>query len=62
MDAKNKAAPERPLPEPIHRKLIGLLKRFLILGGMPEVIATYVQDHDLTLCGQILDDLITSKN
>jgi uncharacterized protein len=60
LDAKKKATPERPLPEPIHQKLIGLFKRFLVLGGMPEVIATYVQGHNLTRCGQILDDLITS--
>jgi uncharacterized protein len=60
LGAKKKALPEHPLPEPIHQKLIGLFKRFLVLGGMPEVIATYVQGHDLTRCGQVLDDLITS--
>jgi predicted AAA+ superfamily ATPase len=60
LDAKRKATPEHPLPEPIHQKSIGLFKRFLVLGGMPEVIATYVQGHDLTHCGQVLDDLITS--
>jgi predicted AAA+ superfamily ATPase len=60
LDAKKKATPEQPLPEPIHQKLIGLFKRFLVLGGMPEIIATYVQDRDLTRCGQIVDDLITS--
>lgn len=60
LDAKKKAAPGQPLPEPIHQKLIGLFKRFLVLGGMPEVIATYIQDHDLPRCGQILDDLISS--
>lgn len=60
LDAKKKAAPEQPLQEPIHQKLIGLFKRFLVLGGMPEVIAAYVQSRDLTRCGQILDDLITS--
>lgn len=60
LDAKKRAAPERPLQEPIHQKLNGLFKRFLVLGGMPEVIATYAQGHDLARCGQILDDLITS--
>jgi uncharacterized protein len=59
-EAKAKAGPVHPLPEPIHQKLIGLLKRFLILGGMPEVVATYVQGRDLINCGQVLDDLITS--
>jgi len=60
LDAKKKATPEHPLPEPIHQKLTVLLKRFLVLGGMPEVIATYVQGHDLNRCGQVLDDLIVS--
>ncbi|TDX00631.1 ATP-binding protein [Dinghuibacter silviterrae] len=60
LDAKKKAAPGNPLLEPIHQKLIGLLKRFLVLGGMPEVIAAYVQDRNLVRCGQVLDDLITS--
>ncbi len=60
LEAKRKANPEHPLQEPIHQKLLGLLKRFLVLGGMPEVIATYVQGHDLTRCGQVLDDLIIS--
>jgi uncharacterized protein len=59
-EAKTKAGPGHPLPGPIHQKLNGLLKRFLILGGMPEVVATYVQGRDLIRCGQALDDLITS--
>ena len=60
LEAKRKASSRQPLSEPIHQKFIGLLKRFLILGGMPEVVATYVQGHDLTRCSQVLDDLITS--
>ncbi len=60
LDAKKKASPRQPLQEPIHQKLIGLLKRFLILGGMPEVVANYVQGNGLTRCSQVLDDLITS--
>jgi predicted AAA+ superfamily ATPase len=59
-EAKGKAGPGHPLSEPIHQKLIGLLKRFLILGGMPEVVAAYVESRDLDRCGQVLDDLVTS--
>lgn len=60
LEAKKNANPEKPLSEPVHRKLISLVKRFLILGGMPEVISTYVQQNSLQACGQVLDDLITS--
>jgi len=38
--AKKKATFQRPLAEPIHQKLLNHVKRFLILGGMPEVVAS----------------------
>ncbi|BAV04222.1 hypothetical protein SAMN05421788_10449 [Filimonas lacunae] len=60
LNAKSKASPNHPLPEPIHNKLIAHCKRFLVLGGMPEVVATYVEYKDLLRCGQVLDDLTTS--
>jgi predicted AAA+ superfamily ATPase len=60
VDGKNKASVEKPLPEPLHLKLLGLLKRFLMLGGMPEVVAHYAEFRDFNACGQILDDLIIS--
>jgi len=60
LEAKKKASRESPLAEPVHQKLIGMLKRFLILGGMPEAVAAYVQGHDIIQSSQILDDIITS--
>ena len=60
LNAKQKASPEQPLAEPIHDKLLGYLKRFLIIGGMPEVVANYVQDKDINNCQRVLDDLIIS--
>lgn len=60
LEAKKKANPDHPLSGPIHQKLIGLFKRFLVLGGMPEVVAAYVQGESMTKCGQVLDDLIIS--
>jgi predicted AAA+ superfamily ATPase len=32
LDAKKKAAPEQPLQEPIHQKLIGLFQTFFSFG------------------------------
>jgi uncharacterized protein len=60
LKAKKEAGPDNPLSEPAHQKLISLTKRFLVLGGMPEVIAIYIQQQNLLACGQVLDDLITS--
>ena len=59
-DTKSKANPENPLIGPIHDKLLDLLKRFMILGGMPAVVASFVSNGDVTVCERILDDLIFS--
>lgn len=60
LNAKRNASAESSLLEPIHDKLLDLLKRFMILGGMPEVISCYVEKNDLQACGRVLDDLIVS--
>ncbi len=60
LEAKKKASINKPLPEPIHEKLIEHIKRFLIIGGMPEVVASYAKNKNISFCRQILDDLITS--
>jgi len=54
------ASPQIPLSEPVHIKALDLYKRFLILGGMPKIVATYIEDHDLLKCQRVLDDLIYS--
>ena len=60
LEAKRKASQEKPLVEPVHQKLLDQLKRFLIIGGMPEVVSSYVQNGNINKCGRVLDDLITS--
>lgn len=59
-EAKKNATLVKPLAEPLHQKLLGHFKRFLVIGGMPEVIASYVKNSNINQCGQILDDLIIS--
>ncbi|MFH1842951.1 MAG: AAA family ATPase [bacterium] len=48
-----------PLPEPLHRELIEMLKRYFVVGGMPEAVNTYVESGDLhesrTIQREILD-------
>ncbi len=60
LEAKRKATINKPLAEPVHQKLLSHVKRFLVLGGMPEVVASYVENNNINQCGQVLDDLITS--
>ncbi|MEI6050244.1 MAG: AAA family ATPase [Bacteroidota bacterium] len=60
LKAKNDASLDFPLHDAVHQKLLSYLKKFLILGGMPEVIAEYVQEHNIRECQRILDDLIIS--
>ncbi len=55
-----KATPSAPLADAIHENILACLRIFLIIGGMPEVISSYVQHHDIRKCQQILDDLIVS--
>lgn len=55
---RKRSNPAAPLPEPIHLKLVKHLKRFLIIGGMPEVIVQYIIKKDINVCAQILDDLM----
>lgn len=59
-EAIRKASPQQSLLEPIHKKALGLLKKFLILGGMPEVVASYVTGKSMLDCLHIMDDLIIS--
>lgn len=60
VEAYRKASPDHPLFEPTHKKLIDRLRVFLVLGGMPEVVSTYVRTHDLLQCQEVLTDLVIS--
>lgn len=59
-ELKTRANPQNPLSGPIHEKLSGILKRFLITGGMPEVVRNYVLKNDIRECQSVLDDLLST--
>lgn len=59
-DLVRKASPENPLLPAVHETLTEMLRTFLVIGGMPEVVQEYVENHDLMKCQLILDELITS--
>ena len=53
----NEATPENPLSEEIHKKLNDIFLRFIVVGGMPEVVAKYASGGSLLDCQNILDEL-----
>jgi len=60
LDIKRKATSLNPLATPVHEKLLDLLKKFLVIGGMPEVVGKYINQRELRGCQRVLDDLISS--
>ncbi len=56
----NSSSPYNPLALPIHNQALQLLRTFLIIGGMPDVVARYCTDGNLLECQHILSDLIIS--
>jgi uncharacterized protein len=55
-----KANPKNALPELLHIKLKAYLKKFLIIGGMPEAVSKYILTNNLLAVQLVLDDLQTS--
>jgi uncharacterized protein len=60
LTAIQQATTKQPLPDLIHQKAVGILKKFLVIGGMPEAIITYLETKNYLLVQNVLDDLIVS--
>lgn len=60
LELKKKASPQKALSFPIHEKLVTYLRKFLIIGGMPEVVKTYIDTKNIRECQLVLDDLLNS--
>jgi predicted AAA+ superfamily ATPase len=56
---KYKNNPGNPLNDALHSKLVKYLKQFLLLGGLPEVIKSFLETGDYLRPQAILDQLIT---
>jgi len=54
------SSPEKPLFELFHKKCLEYLKKFLVIGGMPAVVADYVESGRILNSQKILSELITS--
>ena len=59
-DAIQKASPDNPFSEAVHNRCLQELIRFMLIGGMPRVVAVYAQGGSLLDCQRMLDDITLS--
>ncbi len=60
LEARDKASARSPLTDPIQQKLTASFRSYLLVGGMPEVVAQWVAEHNYMKCQEIQDDLVVS--
>lgn len=46
--------------DPIHQRLVRLLGEFLVVGGLPEAVTTWVASRDPERCGDVLDMIVAA--
>lgn len=57
VEAKRKATAKEPLSEILHNKLVEQFRTFLIVGGMPASVATWIETHNYLQCETEQDDI-----
>jgi predicted AAA+ superfamily ATPase len=50
--------PTQKAPEPIHQQLCTLLRDYVLIGGMPEVVMSFLETKDLKSCQAIQSTLL----
>ena len=58
LDHLNKMQSADPLPNILHEKLISHLKRYLYLGGMPEVVKAYIENKNIAEVRAIQNEIL----
>ena len=58
VDFKKQASPASPIAEPIHKQLVEQMKSFILVGGMPEAVATWIESRDYLACSHIHNDIL----
>lgn len=59
LDLRNQATAAEPLDDIIYSQLVDHLRTFMLVGGMPESVAKWVETHDYLQCQEIQDDILT---
>lgn len=51
---------DAPLDDAFHDRLVNYARTFQLIGGMPKVVNSYIEKHDLNECMGLLDDLLVT--
>jgi len=54
------SSPNHPMLAVFHDKCLELLKKYLIIGGMPAAVSNFVENNDILQVQKVLDSLILS--
>nr|WP_283429787.1 AAA family ATPase [Fibrobacter sp. UWB10] len=60
LKVRDQASSDKPLPETVHNKFVELFRTYLMVGGMPEVVAKWIESKDYLQCQSIQDDILIS--
>lgn len=58
LQALDKFPPEREIPDLVVEPMMQYLKNYFIIGGMPEVVQTWIEDHDYNSAEEIQDQIL----
>ena len=58
LEVRNNATAKTPLALPLYEKLVGVFRSYMLVGGMPEVVAKWVETRDYLACQEVQDDIV----
>ena len=58
LEARNNATAKTPLALPLYERLVELFRSYMLVGGMPEVVAKWVETRDYLACQEVQDDIV----
>ncbi len=58
IEVKQNSSSQSPLFDALHGKLVEAFRNYLMVGGMPEAVRTWVETKDFLKCQQVHDDIM----
>lgn len=59
IELRNQATADNPLDDVIYTALVDHIRTYMLVGGMPESVAKWVETHDYLRCQEVQDDILT---